>query len=226
MYAKEEGGKKGLPQKDTTLPDHSFFSRGRTACPTAGSFFPEPSSTRPVCLFPANCVCLLALALGCSLFLATVRPCQCQPSGRRPEIPRLGDLPVQLYLNSAGCPLLPACRRQVLHARPATRQGQTQGQSSDAASLRSAAPCPERQTTIHARPYASYMYGRRPHSLLSCRPESCTSHPCLVPVVGRPLGRDVSRAPAASPGACAQHVRLWQFGHARHERNRGTFLCS
>jgi len=68
------------------------------------------------------------------------------------------------------------------------------------------------------------MYGRRPYSHLSCRPESCTGHPCLGPAVGSLLGRHVSRGPAASPGACAQHVRLWQYGHARHERDRGMLL--
>jgi hypothetical protein len=68
------------------------------------------------------------------------------------------------------------------------------------------------------------MYGPSLHSLLSCRFESCTSHPCLGPAVESLLGRDVSRAPAASPGARAQHVRLWQYGHARHERHRGTFV--
>lgn len=88
--------------------------------------------------------------------------------------------------------------------------------------LSPAAPCPQRR--YMPGPHALYMYGRHLHPLPPCRPDSCASHPCLGPAVGSLPGRDVSRPPAASPGACAQYVRLWQYGHARHERNRGTSL--
>lgn len=151
--------------------------------------------------------------------------------GNRPEIPRLSAPQHRSAIpNRTAVQLLPACRRQV--SAPDRREDKDKHKgihpqvcckftpsSSSSRSTRALS-----KATIYASPHASYMYGRRPHSLLSCRPDSCTSHPCLGPAVGTRLGRDVSRAPAASPGACAQYVRLWQYGHARHERDRGKLL--
>lgn len=225
MYAREEEKKRDSRKKTplylTIVPSPEKEPHVHLQAPS----FPSPPPpglsvySRPTA--PASSWLWLLVARCSSLQYG---PASASPAGDALKYRDSAIPPVQLFTYPARavrCSPPAAGRSSTPDRRP--RRGQTQGQSSsDAACPRSAAPCPE--TTIHAKSHALYMYGRRPHSLLSCRLESCTSHPCLVPGVGRLLGRDVSRAPAASPGACAQHVRLWQYGHARHERNRGTFF--
>lgn len=218
--------KKRAAREDTTSPDHSPLSRGRPHSPPAGSFVPELSSSRRICLFPAICACLLAL--GCCL-LAPLDAALPAPVGSalkyRDSASSASSAQLCRPLHAVRC--TPSAARPPsasLRARPVKRIRTAQGQPQMLQPHAQQQQRPVHSDDTGRTTHASYMYGRHPHPLLPCRSESCTSHPCLGPTVGSLLGRDVSRAPAASPGACAQHVRLWQYGHARHERNRGTFL--